>query len=312
MKDEKPKRYDVSVIIPTFRRPCLIYKTVSSVARQNNALNLTYEIIVVDNCPERSAADAIERMIEEFEVPIRYVSEPRQNIALARNAGIEHSNAEFVAMIDDDEQAASDWLDHLVTTIRKYDADVVIGPTTPIFEKEVPAWFGRNSGIFVKDKNIPTGTQLNRGGSTAQILMRSVTCFANNNRFHPELGRSGGSDTDFIMRLRRRMGRKIVWCNEAKVEEFIPESRVRVGYLMRRKLRNNQALVWCSVKYSDHPIRTAAYLMFVVGVTQIVIWIIPSLVLAPFRTASSLRARTNLMRGVGKLFWGKRFRFNFY
>ena len=142
--------------------------------------------------------------------------------------------------------------------------------------------------------------------------MRSATCFANNNRFHPELGRSGGSDTDFFMRLAKRMGCKIVWCNEAKVEEFIPENRVTVRYLMRRKLRNNQALVWCSVKYSDHPMKTAAYLMFVVGCTQIVIWIVPSLVLAPFRTSYSLRARANLMKGIGKLFWSKWFRFNFY
>ena len=142
--------------------------------------------------------------------------------------------------------------------------------------------------------------------------MRSDTCVANDTRFHPELGRSGGSDTDFFMCLAKRMGRKIVWCNEARVEEFIPESRITVRYLMRRKLRSNQGLVWCSVRYSNHPIRTAAYLMFVVGCTQIAIWIIPSLVLAPFRTPYAVRAKTNLMRGVGKLFWGKMFRFNFY
>ncbi len=52
--------------------------------------------------------------------------------------------------------------------------------------------------------------------------------------------------------------------------------------------------------------------MFVVGCTQIAIWIIPSLVSAPFRTAYAVRARANLMRGLGKLFWGKTFRVNFY
>jgi hypothetical protein len=39
---------------------------------------------------------------------------------------------------------------------------------------------------------------------------------------------------------------------------------------------------------------------------------VPSLLLAPFRTASSVRARANLMKGVGKVFWSERFRFNFY
>ena len=289
--------FDVSVVILTFRRPQLLEKTISSVAWQNNALGLRYEIIVVDNSPEKSAEDTVRRMIATHDVPIRYVSEPRQNIALARNAGIDHSKAEFVAMIDDDEQAARDWLHHLVTTVRKYDADVVMGPTTPIFEKEVPAWFGQNCDIFDRSRNILTGTRIDLGPS-ANFLMKSATCVAKNNRFDPELG--------------KRMGRKIVWCNEAKVEEFIPESRLTVRYLMRRHLRVNQAFVWGSVRHSDHPIRTAAYWMLVVGCTQIVIWIIPSLVLAPFRTAHSVRARANLMRGVGKLFWGKKFRFNFY
>ena len=303
--------HDVSVVIPTFRRPHLVGKTISSVAQQKNALKLNLEIIVVDNCSERSAEDVVCQMIAENEVPIRYVSEPRQNIALARNAGIDHSSAEFIAMIDDDERAAPDWLDQLVSTIHNYNADAVIGPTTPIFETKVPAWLDGNRELFERARNIPTGTEL-YGGSSAQFLMRSATCFANNNRFHPELGRSGGSDTDFFMRLSKRMGCKIVWCNEAKVEEFIPDNRLTIRYVMRRKFRNNQGLVWCSVRNSQHPIRTAAYLMLVIGCPQILVWIIPSVVTAPFRTAYSVRARANLMKGLGKLFWGKKFRFNFY
>lgn len=304
-------RYDVSVMIPTFRRPQMLEKTIASVAGQKNALGLSYEIIVVDNSPEKSAEETVAQAKEDYDVPIHYVSEPRQNIALARNAGIERSNAEFVAMIDDDERAGPDWLDHLVSTVRDCGADVVIGPTVPIFETEVPPWLHGNMDVFDRQPDNPTGTVLHFGLS-GNTLMRAATCLADNNRFHPELGRSGGSDTDFFMRLIRTMGCKIVWCNEAGVEEFIPKSRINRRYVMRRKVRSNQAFVWCSVKYSRHPLRTAAYLMFVVGASQIAIWLIPSLVLAPFRTSTSVRAQANLMRGVGKLFWSKRFRFNFY
>jgi succinoglycan biosynthesis protein ExoM len=304
-------RHQVSVVIPTFRRPHFLEMTIASVARQKNNVGLGYEIIVVDNSPEKSAEDTVRRAMEEHYIPIRYVSEPRQNIALARNAGIEHSDAEFIAMIDDDEQAAPDWLDQLVATIRDFEADVVIGPTEPVFGTEIPLWLRGNMDIFDRRSDKPTGTVLHAGLS-GNTLMRTATCLANNNRFHPELGRSGGSDTDFFMRLIRTMGRKIVWCNEACVEEFIPENRMTLGYLLRRKVRNNQAFVACSIKYSSHPLRTAAYLMFVVGFSQIAMWLIPSLVLAPFRTSYSVRARANLMRGVGKLFWSKRFRFNFY
>jgi len=301
--------YDVSIVIPTFRRPHVV-ATIESVLRQDNALDLRYEIVVVDNSPEGSAEAEIGRMAANCDVPLRYVSEPRQNIALARNKGIEESNAEFIAMIDDDERAAPDWLNHLVTAARRFDADVVFGPTYPIFESELPAWF-RGSNMFDRRRNIPTGKQMEFGPS-ANVLMRAATCTSDNNRFDPKLGRSGGSDTDFFMRLAKSMGRKIVWCNEATAEEIIPASRLNVGYLLRRDFRSTQVYVWSSVKYSDHPVMTAVYLMFVVGFAQVAIWSIPSLLSAPLLTSSSFHARRKLVQGLAKLFWGKMFRFNFY
>jgi glycosyltransferase involved in cell wall biosynthesis len=303
--------YDVGVVIATFRRPELLAKTVLSVAEQVNSHNLKYKILVVDNCPERSAESTVTSLIEQVDVPLRYISEPRQNISLARNAGLDSCDAEFVAMIDDDALAPPDWLDWLVTAIRTFDADVVAGPTVPVFEKETPNWLDRSGLSFDRRRDIPTGTELEVAGS-GNVLMKSATCLAANNRFDPALGRHGGSDTDFFMRLTKTKGCKIVWSNEAVVEEFVPADRLTVRYLLRRVLRSNQGFVWCSVRYSDHPIRTAAYFMLVVGCSQIAIAIIPSLILAPFPTGFSVRARTLLVKGIGKLFWGRRFMFNFY
>ena len=51
-------------------------------------------------------------MIRTHDLPVRYGSEKRQNITLARNAGIDYSNAEYIWMIDDDgEQVTTDCLD---------------------------------------------------------------------------------------------------------------------------------------------------------------------------------------------------------
>ena len=302
--------FDVSVVIPTFRRPHLLKKTISSVGEQDNSLNLAYEIIVVDNCPQKSAECTVTQMISRYDVPISYVSEPRQNISLARNAGIDQSKAQFIAMIDDDEEAASNWLDHLIMTIRVHDADVVMGPTTPTFDKEIPQWIGGRRH-YSRHLSLPTGAVI-RFGSSANFLMRSSTCVSNNNRFDPALGRSGGSDTDFFMRLSKSMGRKIVWCNEAVVKEFIPEDRFKLKYLLRREFRGTQVFVWSMVKYSEHPIATALYQSVFVGLSQIAIWSVPCLLLLPFRTAASFRVQRMLTRGLAKLFWSKIFRFNFY
>ena len=123
---------DVSIIIATFRRPQLLKKTILSCLNQHNFLKLKYQIIVVDNSSEKSAETVVSQLTKEHAIPITYVNEPRQNISLARKTGMAHSNTPLIAFIDDDEEAGQDWLDHLVRTLRKYSADVVFGPVTPI------------------------------------------------------------------------------------------------------------------------------------------------------------------------------------
>lgn len=52
---------DVSVVIPTFRRPHLLRQTVISCLNQKNSLKLDYQIVVVDNSPEKSAQADVEK-----------------------------------------------------------------------------------------------------------------------------------------------------------------------------------------------------------------------------------------------------------
>ena len=133
--------YDVSIVIPTFRRPELLRLAVESCLKQTNELRLRCEIVVVDNSPEESARPMVEKFAKVSTLPITYVSAPKPNISLARNAGLERSRAPLVAFLDDDEQASPAWLDHMVRVQRQYDADVVFGPVVPSFEAgNPPPW----------------------------------------------------------------------------------------------------------------------------------------------------------------------------
>jgi len=301
--------HDVSIVIPTFRRPHLLRQTVISCLNQKNSLKLDYQIVVVDNSPEKSAQADVEKMTRESSVPISYISEPVQNISLARNAGIARSNARFVAFIDDDEQAAFDWLDNLVTTQRIYEADAVFGPVRPVFERGAPPKWDPNALYYTRDRKVPTGSHI-RHGSTSNVLGKVESCFSENECFDPEFGLTGGEDTAFFMRLSKR-GCKLVWCAEAEVTEFVPESRCDVMYMLRRALRNGQIFVRYSVGNSDRPALTAAYWMFV-GLAQIAVFVIPCSILAFSSLPLAVRAKVKFVGAIGKISWMKIFRYQFY
>ena len=108
-----------------------------------------------------------------------------------------------------------------------------------------------------------------------------------------------------------KMGRKLVWCAEAHVTEFIPENRREVGYILRRALRQNQIFVRCLVRNSDHPFVTAAYWMSV-GLAQIAVWMIPCVTMALSDAPLPVRAKANVAVGIGKVFWMRVFTRQFY
>jgi glycosyltransferase involved in cell wall biosynthesis len=68
-----------------------------------------FEIVLVDNA---STTDAARRLVESrtWDVPVRYVVEPRPGLSRARNAGVRVATGDLVAFLDDDETPDRQWL----------------------------------------------------------------------------------------------------------------------------------------------------------------------------------------------------------
>ena len=93
-------RPDLSVIIPTFRRPVELAEAIKSVGRQTGA---STEIIVVDDCAEGSARAVVDRFPE---LPVSYhrMKTPSGGRpALARNVGWRQARGALVHFLDDDD-----------------------------------------------------------------------------------------------------------------------------------------------------------------------------------------------------------------
>ena len=86
----------VSVIIPTYNRAAMLRQALESVRLQQME---GVEIIVVDD----GSTDGTPRVVQEFQPGIVYLKQSQQGVAAARNLGIRHSKAPYIAFLDSDD-----------------------------------------------------------------------------------------------------------------------------------------------------------------------------------------------------------------
>jgi succinoglycan biosynthesis protein ExoM len=249
-----------------------------SIARQGCAA-----VFVADNDPVAQEASAVvDRMSANYPLPLacRVVSEP--GISAARNAILDAARGyDFLAMLDDDETAALDWLSLLLKTQRETNADAVGGPVRHILPPETSPAI-RDSVAFRTDarKTGPTSYLW----ATGNLL---VSCRAlerlNWPRFDPSFGLSGGEDAEW---LRRLAGCHFAWCAEAVVSETVPEDRATPEWVKARAYRIGNSDMRIKLKHDG---AIAALLSALKS--------LPALAAAPILPS----ARWTAARGMGKI-----------
>jgi succinoglycan biosynthesis protein ExoM len=193
----------------------------------------TYSIVVADNDAELSGKEVVDYFAAHSRVGIVYCSEPRRNIALARNCAAENARGEYIAWIDDDEFPAPGWLKSLVAIAQSSNAAAVLGPVRPYFETPPPRWL--IEGHFCERPEYATGTVMNWSRCFAgNALVRQDIMVGLTSPFRAEFG-LGGEDVDFFRRMAGR-GHFFVWCAEAEVHEFVPPCRWTRTYRWKRAL----------------------------------------------------------------------------
>jgi succinoglycan biosynthesis protein ExoM len=227
------KSNHISVCICTFKRPELLTQLLERLDCQQTEEAFTYSVVVADNDPAQSARSAAALFRSSSGMQLTYCFEPHQNIALARNKALQKAEGDFIAFIDDDEFPVDDWLLNLISSLKQYHVDGVLGPVKPYYETEPPRWV--KDGKFFERPTYPTGYELNWSETrTGNVLFRREILAGAEIPFSPEFG-TGGEDVDFFRRM-IGSGHKFVWCNEGFVYEVVPSARCRRSYLLKRAL----------------------------------------------------------------------------
>ncbi len=100
-----PRQPQISIIIPAYNEEKYIEKTLETIYAQPFP---DYEVIVVANgCTDKT--EDILRKHQQHQ-PIRYLSLPKANVSVARNAGAVNAQSELLLFLDADTQLAPDSL----------------------------------------------------------------------------------------------------------------------------------------------------------------------------------------------------------
>lgn len=289
---------DTTIVIPSYRRPDDLARTIDSVLRQEG-VDEPCEILVVDNDPQGSAAPVAERLAAASAIPIRYVLEQRPGISHARNTGVAHAAGRYLAFLDDDEVVGPDWLAHMRETLQRFEADAVVGAVLPHFP-EGAAIDAYRRHAYTRDARAPTGTPLLRW-NIGNSLFDKARCFVGPEPFLPKLGRTGGEDTVFLRQMTRR-GCKMVWCAEAPAWETVPAERLEPDYLLRRAFRGAQTTTFVCTTVKPRELGRALRFM-VVGCAQVALYGPAALALRAMRHDLWLPVMAKAAGGLGKLFW---------
>ncbi len=226
--------------VPTYKRPEMLLGTLTGISKQSISELLSFikiEVLVVDNDELKSSKTVVDSL-KNFPFTVHYAVQPERGLPFVRNKVLEEAanlQADALIFIDDDEVPRLDWLYSMVSYYLKNKDKVqaVRSPVYPVFEVDPPDWLPQE--MYSKPLKLATGKRL-KVASTNNVLVDMNFVKQHNLKFNEKLAFCSGEDTDFFRRLTGKGG-VIHWLSSAKVDEFIPKTRMTFKWFCQRAFR---------------------------------------------------------------------------
>ncbi len=238
--------------VPTYRRPDMLKRLLRSLEAQQGIEGFDVSVFVADNDPVDSEGVRLcSTMRDDLPWDLAAAVVPQPGISAVRNAILEQAyahQADFVAMLDDDEWAEPRWLAELLAQQEATGADVVAGPVLYHFESPLPVDLARSGGFPLKSK--PSGP-IPIVDATGNVLlsMRSLDRVGRP-MFDNSFGLTGGGDTEFFARL-KKAGLRFAWAESAVTSENVPPSRATRSWVLSRAFRYGNSKVRIARAHRD-------------------------------------------------------------
>ncbi len=279
----------VVVCIPTFKRPRMLARLLDAIARLETDAEVS--VLVADNDAETHAGLDLCHGMVAYRWPLAAVIAEKRGIAQVRNTLVEHAlktDAQFIAMIDDDEWPEPQWIARFLELAHETQADVMQGSIL----------FGYGEAADGHgDIRRATGPVAMLQGAGNILIRRAVLEEMTAPWFDPAFALSGGEDRDFFVRL-QRAGKRFAWSDEARAHGDVPETRANLGWLLKRAYSVGNSDMLVVLKHRPGPATIAAETVKILAALLLSPLAAVILAASPNRRALPLQ---KLFRAAGKL-----------
>lgn len=300
----------VSLIIPTQRRLDGLATAARSTFAQTGVDPATLELVVVDNDQIPSAQATTQALAAEAPFPVVYVHEPEPGVANARNAAMAAAQGEFIAFLDDDEEAPAGWLAALLAAQAKYDADVVFGPVRGRAPASVVKHRAYLEWFFSRVGDGPREGVIDHYYGCGDSLVRRASLPDPKAPFSAVRNHIGGED-DLLFGGMQAAGARFAWAPEAWVWEDPVPNRLTLGYTIPRAFSYGQGPTsHCAARTPPDRLGIARWM--VIGVGQAGVFGLMAALQWLTRNPRFAFTLDRAVRGLGKTLWGGPFKIHFY
>lgn len=217
----------ISIVVPTFNRASTLGETIDALLAQRRD-RFRIEVVVVDN----GSSDETPDVLAEYEGRIVALHEGQPGESFARNCGIRAARGDWIALIDDDETAATDWLQELMLVARGQSIPIVAGVVLADLDSDLLEELGpicrRLLGQVECDE--PHRLEGMDVPGTGNVLI-SKSVFETIGLFNEQM--TVASDSEFFIRA-RQAGFQMWRTPGAIATHRIPESRLQEDYFRSR------------------------------------------------------------------------------
>jgi glycosyltransferase involved in cell wall biosynthesis len=210
----------ISVVVCTFNRRDILLGALKSLVEQS-ADKADYEVVVVDN----NSTDETEYVARGFEDVFEnfiYVNETNQGLSHSRNRGYQVATASFVAYMDDDAKADTNWIKSILGFIKSNpDVQAFGGPYDGFSYINIPKWFDKRYGSWSLgdvEREIKEDEWIN---GTNMVYTKSL------------LTEIGGFDTRVGM-----SGKTVSYGEEVKLQIQVKERGIPIFYVPGMRVRH--------------------------------------------------------------------------
>jgi glycosyltransferase involved in cell wall biosynthesis len=225
----------VSVVICTYNRAPLVLNCLKSLDNQTADKNC-FEVIIVDN----NSSDNTNKVVENFirkRVNFRIVREKKQGLSFARNRGWREARGKYIAYIDDDAIAKSDWVQQIMAFIKKNSKiNAFGGPYGRFSSKPFPSWLPENY-FTLNLGSIEKTIHLRKEWISGSNMIFNKSIFIKYGGFNTDLGMKGnrtlyGEETELLLRL-KKMGESVYYVPKIRVKHLVAERKLSLWWLLK-------------------------------------------------------------------------------